>query len=71
MTILLHHDIMYHKNQLIVLKVGVVGRTGAGKSSLIAALFGLSETNGTIFIDGIDTSKIDLQQLRKKISILP
>lgn len=52
-------------------KVGVVGRTGAGKSSLISALFRLSPIEGKILIDGIDTSTIELEALRKSISIIP
>ncbi|XP_055925768.1 multidrug resistance-associated protein 1-like [Argiope bruennichi] len=53
-------------------KVGVVGRTGAGKSSLALALFRIVEPeDGTVFIDGIDTSKIGLHELRSKITIIP
>ncbi|CAB0034969.1 unnamed protein product [Trichogramma brassicae] len=52
-------------------KVGIVGRTGAGKSSLIAALFRLAKIEGVIEIDGIDTGKISLEDLRKNISIIP
>ncbi|XP_068628826.1 ATP-binding cassette subfamily C member 4-like [Battus philenor] len=52
-------------------KVGIVGRTGAGKSSLISALFRFSFLDGTISIDGIDTSMVGKQGLRSKISIIP
>ena len=48
-----------------------MGRTGAGKSSLIAALFRLSEPEGDIKIDGIRTSNIGLHDLRKKMSVAP
>eukprot|EP01127_Copromyxa_protea_P010841 TRINITY_DN2685_c0_g2_i4.p1 TRINITY_DN2685_c0_g2~~TRINITY_DN2685_c0_g2_i4.p1 ORF type:complete len:931 (+),score=213.14 TRINITY_DN2685_c0_g2_i4:1731-4523(+) len=53
-------------------KVGVVGRTGAGKSSLVLALFRIMEASrGAIYIDGIDISKIGLKQLRSKLAIIP
>ncbi|XP_037945079.1 multidrug resistance-associated protein 4 [Teleopsis dalmanni] len=52
-------------------KVGIVGRTGAGKSSLIGALFRLANIDGNIFIDGIETGEISLESLRSKISIIP
>ncbi|KAK5648315.1 hypothetical protein RI129_003207 [Pyrocoelia pectoralis] len=52
-------------------KVGIVGRTGAGKTSTIAALFQLYDIEGSIIIDGVDTTKINLETLRSKISIIP
>jgi ABC-type multidrug transport system fused ATPase/permease subunit len=52
-------------------KIGIVGRTGAGKSSLIGALFRLALIEGEIYIDNIETSSLPLQQLRTKISIIP
>lgn len=53
-------------------KVGIVGRTGAGKSSLVQALFRLNEvTTGTVTIGGVDTSSIPLQLLRSRIGLIP
>ncbi|CAK7208374.1 hypothetical protein SEUCBS140593_000151 [Sporothrix eucalyptigena] len=53
-------------------RVGVVGRTGAGKSSLTLALFRFLEArSGGIHIDGIDISKIKLHDLRSRLAIIP
>ncbi|XP_054236336.1 multidrug resistance-associated protein 1 isoform X14 [Homo sapiens] len=53
-------------------KVGIVGRTGAGKSSLTLGLFRINESaEGEIIIDGINIAKIGLHDLRFKITIIP
>ncbi|XP_024082084.1 multidrug resistance-associated protein 5-like isoform X2 [Cimex lectularius] len=53
-------------------KIGIVGRTGAGKTSLISAIFRLVEIcEGSIIIDNLDISTLDLITLRKRISLIP
>uniref|UniRef100_A0A452FNI3 Multidrug resistance-associated protein 4-like n=2 Tax=Capra hircus TaxID=9925 RepID=A0A452FNI3_CAPHI len=52
-------------------KVCIVGKTGAGKSSLIAALFRFSDFQGTISIDKNLTTSMGLHDLRKKMSVVP
>ena len=53
-------------------KIGVVGRTGSGKSSLCLSIFRLIEADsGKIIIDNIDISKIGLEMLRKNLTIIP
>lgn len=53
-------------------RIGVVGRTGAGKSSITLALFRLLDAQeGSIYIDGLDISTIKLQALRSRLAIIP
>ncbi|MEQ2203900.1 hypothetical protein XENOCAPTIV_005115, partial [Xenoophorus captivus] len=53
-------------------KVGIVGRTGAGKSSLTLGLFRIIEAvEGHIFIDGVDIANLGLHELRSRITIIP
>ncbi len=53
-------------------RVGIVGRTGAGKSSLTLALFRFLEARaGSIFIGGLDISTLALRELRERVAIIP
>jgi ABC-type multidrug transport system fused ATPase/permease subunit len=52
-------------------KVGIVGRTGSGKSTLALALLRMVPTTGTVIIDGKETDKINLHDLRTNVTIIP
>jgi len=53
-------------------RIGVVGRTGSGKSTLIMALYRMGfVTGGSIYIDGVDIGRIPLVRLRSALSIVP
>lgn len=56
----------------LFLQVGIVGRTGAGKSTLTLSIFRLLEpTTGTITIDGEDITNLGLFDLRSRLTVLP
>lgn len=52
-------------------KIGIVGRTGAGKSSLIGSIFRLAIVEGDIFIDDVNIASVETKVFRSKISIIP
>ena len=67
-NILDHFNLVINERE----KVGIVGRTGAGKSSLSLALFRVLEPcGGQIVIDGVDITSIGLQDLGKRLTIIP
>ncbi|KAL9978592.1 hypothetical protein ACROYT_G016126 [Oculina patagonica] len=51
-------------------KVGVAGRTGAGKSSLVAALFRMPEPEGEVIIDGVNIKDLNLQASRRSMAVI-
>lgn len=66
--VLRHINFTAHDGQ----KIGLVGRTGAGKSSFALALFRIIEPrNGSIVVDSVDITKIGLHDLRSKMTIIP
>lgn len=52
-------------------RVGIVGRTGSGKSSLTLALLRCIITEGEVYYDGLPTSSVNLDSLRSHITIIP
>lgn len=52
-------------------KIGITGRTGAGKSSLVSALFRMPEPGGSIIISGIPVSTLNVKESRKALTIVP
>ena len=52
-------------------KIGIVGRTGAGKSTIFQTLFRMAEPSGTVLIDEVNIKELSLHALRSKISIIP
>ncbi|KAF9533202.1 hypothetical protein CPB83DRAFT_846042 [Crepidotus variabilis] len=63
------HEINFHVKSGE--RIGVVGRTGSGKSSLTLALLRCIITEGTVYLDGLPTNKVNLDSLRSNITIIP
>ncbi|PFX16866.1 Multidrug resistance-associated protein 4 [Stylophora pistillata] len=51
-------------------KVGLVGRTGSGKSSVVAALFRMPQPDGMVMVDGIDLETLNIQDVRRTFSVI-
>lgn len=63
---------VYIINFIDLFQVGIVGRTGAGKSSITMALFRIIESAaGNILVDGINIGTIGLHNVRSKLTIIP
>ena len=59
-------------NMYIWFQVGIVGRTGAGKSSMTLALFRIVEAaSGSVVIDGLDIGRMGLHDVRSNLAIIP
>ncbi|KAL9978312.1 hypothetical protein ACROYT_G015811 [Oculina patagonica] len=58
------------ENMMTKEKIGVVGRTGAGKSSLVSALFRMPDPSGKVVIDGVDIASINLQEARRSMAVI-
>ena len=56
---------------LLFVFVGILGRTGASKSSLMSVLFRIAEPEGALEIDGIQITDLGLHDLRSKLSMIP
>ncbi|GAB6027479.1 hypothetical protein CHUAL_001734 [Chamberlinius hualienensis] len=52
-------------------KIGIIGRTGAGKSSIVTALFRMAPFTGNVLIDGIDIKTLPLSDYRRRLSVMP
>lgn len=66
------HGCVFNVQYWMFMKVGIVGRTGAGKSSLTLALFRVLEASeGRILIDEVDISLLGLHDLRQRLTIIP
>lgn len=52
-------------------QVGIVGRTGSGKTSLLRAIFGMYPFDGRIEIDGVDVSTLPVEMLRSRLAVIP
>ncbi|KZV72448.1 P-loop containing nucleoside triphosphate hydrolase protein [Peniophora sp. CONT] len=63
------HDLSFHVKSGE--RIGIVGRTGSGKTSLTLSLLRTIYTGGTVVFDGVDTGTIRLDDLRSKITIIP